>query len=106
MNVSGKNLLSYPYYETTKTLNGVTFTDNGDGSITVNGTATANVYFSLNGNEALSKGKYVLGKSSDNVLIYIDKYLDNVFYQRIATSIETVRELIFNVSEEDAQKYT
>ena len=39
-------------------------------------------------------------------MIYIDKYLDNVFYQRIATSIETVRELIFNVSEEDAQKYT
>ena len=38
--VSGKNLLPYPYYETTKTVNGITFTDNGDGSITVNGTAT------------------------------------------------------------------
>lgn len=36
----GKNLLPYPYYETTKTQNGVTFTDNGDGSITVNGTAS------------------------------------------------------------------
>ncbi len=35
------NLIPYPYYETTKTLNGVTFTDNGDGSIMVNGTTTA-----------------------------------------------------------------
>ena len=30
---TGKNLLPYPYCETTKTSNGVTFTDNGDGSI-------------------------------------------------------------------------
>lgn len=37
----GKNLIPYPYYETTKTQNGVTFTDNGDGSITVNGTASS-----------------------------------------------------------------
>ena len=106
VNVSGKNLLKYPYYDTTKTINGVTFTDNGDGSVLVNGTATKNVYFNLNSNKAFPAGKYVLSKSRDNVLIYIDKYLDNVFYQRIATSIETVRELIFNVSEDDAQKYT
>ena len=45
--VSGKNLLTYPYNETTKTVNGITFTDNGDGTITVNGTATANAAFSL-----------------------------------------------------------
>lgn len=37
---SGKNLLPYPYSRTTTTTNGVTFTDNGDGSVTVNGTAT------------------------------------------------------------------
>ena len=36
----GKNLLPYPYIFTTKTINGVTFTDNGDGSITLNGTTT------------------------------------------------------------------
>lgn len=42
-----KNLLPYPYISTTKTINGVTFTDNGDGSITVNGTATANAVFYL-----------------------------------------------------------
>ena len=38
--LGAKNLLAYPYKQTTKTENGVTFTDNGDGSITINGTAT------------------------------------------------------------------
>ena len=40
-----KNLNSYPYTNTTKTENGITFTDNGDGTVTVNGTATANTFF-------------------------------------------------------------
>ena len=43
--VCGKNLLKYPYAETTKTENGITFTDNGDGTITVNGTAAGNSHF-------------------------------------------------------------
>lgn len=38
----GENLLPYPYYHTTRTSNGVTWTDNGDGSLTVNGTAIGN----------------------------------------------------------------
>ena len=42
-----KNLIKYPYKDTTKTLNGVIFTDNGDGTITVNGTATANTTFNI-----------------------------------------------------------
>lgn len=41
-----RNLIPYPYVDTTKTTNGLTFTDNGDGTITVNGTATATTYFS------------------------------------------------------------
>ena len=39
------NVLVYPYYQTTRTASGITFTDNGDGTITANGTATADVYF-------------------------------------------------------------
>ena len=42
-----KNLIPYPFRDTTKTVNGITFTDNGDGSITIKGTATADVAFSL-----------------------------------------------------------
>lgn len=45
--VSGKNLLHYPYNHTTKTQNGVTFTDNGDGSITIKGTASTDTWFHL-----------------------------------------------------------
>lgn len=46
----GKNLLPYPYYNTTKTTNGITFTDNGDGSVTISGTASDNAYFYLRRN--------------------------------------------------------
>ena len=49
----GKNLLPYPYAETgTKTVNGITFTDNGDGTITANGTATADAQYKLTNNYA------------------------------------------------------
>lgn len=44
----GKNLISYPYHETTLTRNGITFTDNGDGTITVNGTTSKETTFYLN----------------------------------------------------------
>lgn len=44
---SGKNLIPYPYRDTTRAVNGITFTDNGDGSITVNGTATDRANFTL-----------------------------------------------------------
>ena len=43
----GKNLLAYPYLNTTRTENGITFTDNGDGSVTVTGTATGDTFFFL-----------------------------------------------------------
>ena len=45
--VATTNLIPYPYTETTKTANGVTFTVNSDGSITVNGTATSDADFML-----------------------------------------------------------
>ena len=46
-----KNLIIYPYEYIkkgqTKTVNGITYTDNGDGTITVNGTATSDVALRL-----------------------------------------------------------
>lgn len=45
---SGKNLLSYPYYDKSKTTNGVTFTVNDDGTVSTSGTATGgNAIFDL-----------------------------------------------------------
>ena len=47
LNLTGNNLIPYPYRHTTKTVNGLTFTDNGDGTIAVNGTSTATTGFAL-----------------------------------------------------------
>ena len=43
----GKNLIPYPYYETTKTITGITFTDNGNGTIVIDGTSSAQSFFTL-----------------------------------------------------------
>lgn len=57
ISVYGKNILPYPYVHSDRTVNGITFTDCGDGTITVNGTATAEVEFILSlGNTAFSVG--------------------------------------------------
>ena len=45
--VKSKNLIPYPYINTTKEENGITFTDNGDGSITISGKAERDAYFYL-----------------------------------------------------------
>ena len=43
--VTGKNLIPYPYRESTKTINGVTFTVNKDGTLAVSGKSTGSVNF-------------------------------------------------------------
>ena len=56
----GKNLLSYPYIESTKTENGITFTVNGDGSIGAQGTATATAVFRVADAELIGGEKYTV----------------------------------------------
>ena len=53
--LGAKNLL--PNNATSKTVNGVTFTVNDDGSVTANGTATANTFFVIYPNTATNKYK-------------------------------------------------
>lgn len=48
------NLLPYPYYQINITRNGITFTDNGDGSITLNGKAEGNAVCYLHTNTKLN----------------------------------------------------
>lgn len=65
--VSGKNLIPYPYWNGTKTVGGVSFTDNGDGGVTMSGTSTGgcNFYFT-DYNFKLEKGKtYTFSVSGD-----------------------------------------
>lgn len=57
--IHGANLIKYPYYETTKTENGITFTDNGDGTITVNGTATSVTTF-ISNKFGIGEGTYTI----------------------------------------------
>lgn len=45
--LGAKNFIPYPYLMTTKTSGGVTMTDNGDGTITFNGTAQNALWFNL-----------------------------------------------------------
>lgn len=60
--LGAKNLIPYPYYETTKTASGITFTDNGDGTITANGTATGRAVFYCRYRDKLKlkAGRYTL----------------------------------------------
>lgn len=68
----GKNLLPYPYTESSKTTNGITFTDLGNGSIMINGTATGNAYFYLLGTSQFGHiqvpipGNYIYCENSTN----------------------------------------
>ena len=82
--VCGKNLLPYPYQDTTKTDGGITWTDNEDGTITVNGTntSTGTKYFNLQSTNSkgifLKAGTYTASiGSSSNVRATIARY-DNV----------------------------
>lgn len=68
-----KNILSYPYLDTTHTTAGVTATDNGDGSITVTGTSTA--YSRLFRLCTLSEQiKYTVENIPQDFLVYIQCY--------------------------------
>lgn len=78
---TGKNLINFPYYETTKTVNGITFTVKNDGTIHVEGTASARAEFLLRNrdkNLSITEGEtYTLATSGlgivDNTL-WLDTY--------------------------------
>lgn len=91
---TGKNLLKYPYDNTTKTANGIIFTDNGDGSVTIKGTATTNSYFSFHDNADgrrlnLPTGTYKL----------IIKGIDKVKGLLISNSCSAENDKIFTVTD-------
>jgi hypothetical protein len=68
---TGKNLIPFPYYDgKTKTLNGITFTQNDDGGVTINGTATAKTTYALMSDynfasNFISSGTYTISTGSD-----------------------------------------
>ena len=70
--LGAKNFFVYPYRETTKTTNGITFTDLGDGRIQCDGTATAMTTFALCSRTVglipetyLPNGEYILSSGTE-----------------------------------------
>ena len=75
----GKNMIPYPYVSTTKTVFGITYTDMGDGTLKINGTATGSAFFDLSsvmgGMIYPSAGEYTMkgsGQSGVNMTIVVN----------------------------------
>ena len=82
----GKNLLKYPYEDNTHTHNGITFTDNGDGSITLNGTATDRAIFVLQDTDGDYTGMYtVSGGINRTVKVSCEAYSQSNSWVKNAT---------------------
>lgn len=100
----GTNLLPYPFFETTKTTNGITFTDNGDGTLTLNGTATADTYIILqtnaeygdmpiNGKADGTNGIYCVPITGEQIGMYYNP--GNKILSLNVTSGATINNLLF-----------
>lgn len=80
LDLTNRNLLPYPYTETSKKMNGIVWIDNKDGSITAKGIATQDSSFKLYGelsNQKIIKGKYLSGGKNSNEIIRIVTRQDN-----------------------------
>lgn len=98
-NLEGENIC--PSLNTTRTINGVTFTKNKDGSITMNGTATAEVNYPINVNTTTNTRTVLLKANSKYRMLpsyESGKYTTQVFYLKnnvttySSSLIETVEE--------------
>ena len=109
-----KNLIPYPFTNSTSTINGVTFTDNGDGTITANGTATENaIYYFINQPFVLPKGKYTFsglpsGSAYETHYIGIAASVDGVNFEKgvyeggLSIEIDTVRAIYLVIKKGNA----
>lgn len=79
---TGRNLIPYPYHDTTKTENGVTFTLNDDYSVTANGTNTSDttvefIFIDNHDRYFFPKGTYTINTNFDG-----ENSTMNLFVQR------------------------
>lgn len=86
--VQGKNLIPFPYLDSDKTQNGLTFTVQEDGGVKVNGTATAITFFNLCkihfGDSSMtiirpSNGEYVISGSVEGANVQYDSNNDYTY---------------------------
>ena len=90
---TGKNLLPFPYQTSDGTINGLTFTTNTDGSLTISGTSTAETIFGLYTNTskmiAIDTTKnYILSERPTNsdINLYYYEYYNNTWNYKGASS--------------------
>ena len=97
----GKNLIPYPYTDTTKTVNGVTFTDNGDASVTVSGTPTGYADFIFSTVSVKPGQTYTLSKNQTgaNNVSFVIRERANQSVQKDHTSGSPQNTFTFTTSE-------
>lgn len=101
--VTGAQVIPYPYRDTTKTSDGITFTDMGNGGIKVTGTSTKQyITFIINNNLFLPPGIYTKNVSDEFGLVFqISRYINNK-YDTIAVGPNNKT---FDTSSWDYNKY-
>ena len=106
---SGKNLLPYPYTDTTKTTQGVTYTDNGNGSVQVKGINDV-VSFARyrltahDGQYTLSAGSYIVSLGSIDVVslhLNVELYDSGVYKKTYANLTKTNNKITFDITQDD-----
>lgn len=95
------NILPYPYSDTTITKNGITSTDNEDGSVTITGTSTGTCNFFLakspNNIQLVDGKRYVLKNNSATVRLILS-YIDETGATKYITSINGVASFVWSES--------
>lgn len=107
-NLEGENIC--PSLNTTRTINGVTFTKNKDGSYTLNGTAAAEVNYPINVNTTTNTRTVLLKANSKYRMLSnyeSGKYTTQVFYLKnnVMTYSSSSSSLIETVEETKAGMY-
>lgn len=78
------NLIPFPYYEDSVEENGITITVNNDGTITLNGECTADIWFALRhrieSDYPIKAGTYTLSGATNGVLLYITENNTTNYY--------------------------
>ena len=86
MSYKCENLILFPFADGSKTTNGITFTDNNDGSLTINGTAAVELSYVLM-DKTITKGTYTISVVNpiltDGVVLYL--------YAQEQTNIDLLR---------------
>ncbi len=84
--VSSKNLIPYPYIQGTVSLNGITLTDKGDGTIGVSGTPTGGISYSI----IAEAQKFTLPKGTYFYSLYPSEYKNTWGYAYIFNITDNV----------------